>query len=72
MTPPDVSGVAVPRPALSPSTAQPDRGAFLFGLILFAVGAFIVAMAGGLIPATLTVPREVVMAPGVGMVAFGL
>ena len=45
------------------------RGTLIFGLILFAVGAVVVAIAGGLIAEELTVPREVVMAPGVGMLS---
>jgi hypothetical protein len=36
------------------------------------VGGVVVAIAGGLISDELSVPREVVMAPGVGMLAFGL
>jgi hypothetical protein len=51
---------------------RPGRGTFIFGVILALAGALVVTMAGGLIPTELTVPREVVMMPGVGMLAFGL
>ena len=64
--------VEVSCPAVSPTMTRPGRGTFIFGLILSVAGALVVSMAGGLIPTDLTVPREVVMMPGVGMLAFGL
>jgi hypothetical protein len=64
--------VEVECPAVSPGTDRPGRGAVIFGLVLSAMGAFIGMLATGLIPADLTVPREVVLAPAAGMVAFGL
>jgi hypothetical protein len=51
---------------------RPGRGTVIFGLVLCLAGAVLVGIAGGLLPTDLSVPSEVVMMPGVGMLAFGL
>jgi hypothetical protein len=72
VSPREESAVEVTIPAVSPTMHRPGRGTLIFGLVLFIAGALLVTMAGGLLPTDLTVPREVVMMPGIGMLAFGL